>query len=296
MALSRGHSTAADGTFSAGGAIAWDAAHAVSGVTSGGIPYFSSTTAEASSGLLTASAILLGGGAGAAPTALGSLGTTTTILHGNAAGAPTFGAVSLTADVSGILPTANGGTGIAYFTAAGPTVARVYTFPDAAASISILGAETWTGDKTMAENVGLVLDAALSADGKYSGIVEAGTAGAALAFGELCYLQTADSRWEKSQAAAAQIATANLKLGMCVLAAAGDGSATTMLLFGKIRADSLFPTMTIGAPAYMSAATAGVITSTAPTGTTDFTVRKVGFANTADELFFNPSNDYVTLA
>ena len=42
---------------------------------------------------------------------LSSLGTTTTLLHGNAAGAPTFAAVSLTADVSGILPEANGGTG-----------------------------------------------------------------------------------------------------------------------------------------------------------------------------------------
>ena len=79
--------------------------------TSGGIPYFSSGTAWASSGVLTASRIVLGGGAGAAPTVLGSLGTTTTVLHGNAAGAPTFGAVSLTADVSGILPIANGGTG-----------------------------------------------------------------------------------------------------------------------------------------------------------------------------------------
>jgi hypothetical protein len=36
-------------------------------------------------------------------------GTTTTVLHGNAAGAPTYSAVSLTADVSGVLPTANGG-------------------------------------------------------------------------------------------------------------------------------------------------------------------------------------------
>jgi hypothetical protein len=41
---------------------------------------------------------------------LGSLGTTTTVLHGNAAGAPSFGAVVLTTDVSGILPLANGGT------------------------------------------------------------------------------------------------------------------------------------------------------------------------------------------
>lgn len=38
---------------------------------------------------------------------LGSLGTTTTILHGNAAGLPSFGAVSLTADVTGNLPVAN---------------------------------------------------------------------------------------------------------------------------------------------------------------------------------------------
>lgn len=40
-----------------------------------------------------------------------NLGTTTTVLHGNAAGSPTFSAVSLTADVSGILPSANGGAG-----------------------------------------------------------------------------------------------------------------------------------------------------------------------------------------
>jgi hypothetical protein len=42
----------------------------------------------------------------------GAAGTTTTVLHGNASGAPTYSAVSLTADVSGILPTANGGTGL----------------------------------------------------------------------------------------------------------------------------------------------------------------------------------------
>jgi hypothetical protein len=37
-------------------------------------------------------------------------GTTTTVLHGNAAGNPSWGAVSLTADVSGILAVAEGGT------------------------------------------------------------------------------------------------------------------------------------------------------------------------------------------
>lgn len=78
--------------------------------TSGGIPYFDSSSSWASSAALLVNRLVLGGGAGAAPTVLGSLGTTTTVLHGNAAGAPTFGAVSLTADVSGVTPIANGGT------------------------------------------------------------------------------------------------------------------------------------------------------------------------------------------
>ncbi len=48
---------------------------------------------------------------------------------------PAWAQVDLTNGVTGILPTANGGTGIAFFTAAGPTIARVYTFPDAAATV-----------------------------------------------------------------------------------------------------------------------------------------------------------------
>lgn len=47
-------------------------------------------------------------------------GTTTTVLHGNAAGAPSYSAVSLTADVSGVLPVPNGGTGDSSFTAYAP--------------------------------------------------------------------------------------------------------------------------------------------------------------------------------
>lgn len=87
--------------------------------TSGGIPYFNAATTLASSGVLTANRLVLGGGAGAAPTIVASLGATTTVLHGNAAGAPTFGAVVLTTDVSGLLPVANGGTALASGTSGG---------------------------------------------------------------------------------------------------------------------------------------------------------------------------------
>ena len=97
------------------GAATWAVTQGGTGLTSGtsgGILGFTASTTLASSVALTASALVLGGGAGATPTPMASLGTTTTVLHGNAAGAPTFGAVSLTADVSGTLPVANGGTNV----------------------------------------------------------------------------------------------------------------------------------------------------------------------------------------
>ena len=69
-------------------------------------------------GTLTANRLVIGAGTTAVDI-VGSLGTTTTVLHGNAAGAPTFGAVALAADVSGTLPVANGGTGLTAGTSGG---------------------------------------------------------------------------------------------------------------------------------------------------------------------------------
>ena len=67
------------------------------------------TTCVTSAASLTSNQLVIGQGSQGSAT-LGSLGTTTTLLHGNAAGAPTFAAVSMTADVSGTLPLVNGGT------------------------------------------------------------------------------------------------------------------------------------------------------------------------------------------
>lgn len=64
---------------------------------------FTCTTCTTNAAALTTNQLVIGGGSQAVST-LGSLGTTTTVLHGNAGGAPSFGAVSLTADVSGDLP------------------------------------------------------------------------------------------------------------------------------------------------------------------------------------------------
>ena len=150
---------------------------------------------------------------------------------------------------------------------------------------------TINGDITLTENNSITLVTNLTADGKFSGVTEAGTAGAALAFGDVIYLAAADSRWELTDASA--IATSgDVKVGICVLAAAGDGSATEILLYGTIRADANFPALTISAPVHISE-TAGDVVVAAPT-TTDSVTRRLGFAITADSMLFNPSNDYYT--
>lgn len=69
-------------------------------------------TCTTNSTAATVNAIMLGGG-GQVISALGSLGTFGTVLHGNPTGAPTFGAVNLGTDVLGNLGVGNlnGGTG-----------------------------------------------------------------------------------------------------------------------------------------------------------------------------------------
>jgi len=94
----------------------------LTGGTQGGIPYFNSATSLASTSTLNNYAIVFGGGLTAPPATGVGLGTSTQVLHGNASGYPTWGAVSLTSDVTGILPIANGGSGITSAGAAGTVV------------------------------------------------------------------------------------------------------------------------------------------------------------------------------
>lgn len=65
---------------------------------------------------LSGSSIMVSNGTGIVQ---GAAGTTSTVLHGNAAGAPTYGAVALASEVSGTLGVANGGSGATTLTANG---------------------------------------------------------------------------------------------------------------------------------------------------------------------------------
>lgn len=130
------------------------------------------------------------------------------------------------------------------------------------------------------------------ANGGYDGIIEAGTAGTVLAFGELCYLNNNDSRWELADANDGD--SYDKKLGICVLPADADGYPTKMLLMGKVRADNAFPTLIVGGAVYMSETT-GAISSSKPT-TTGAAHRVIGYGDTADQLYFQPDGRFHTVS
>ena len=168
------------------------------------------------------------------------------------------------------------------------------TVPSAKATKSALDAKlslaggTMTGDIQLGET-DIKLDATLSGDEKWSGIVIAGTAGATLAVGDVCYLASS-GKWLLNDGILDGTDTGFSKqLGICVLAGA-DTEPTEMLVYGKVRS-AAFPAFTIGSPVYLDD-TAGDLTVTQPS-TANFAIRIVGFAITAEDLFFNPSNDYI---
>jgi hypothetical protein len=150
-----------------------------------------------------------------------------------------------------------------------------------------------SGKVTLEENASIALDPAGSADGKYSGITVTGTAGYAQAFGDVVYKDPTDSRWELCDADSAPGNDGDSHGVIGMVAVAGtDGNACTILLQGIIRADAKFPTFVINGAIYVSG-TAGAVTQTAPTTYYSTVMRVVGFALTADEMYFNPSQPLI---
>jgi len=152
-----------------------------------------------------------------------------------------------------------------------------------------LAGGTMTGDIQLGET-DIKLDAVLSADEKWSGITMAGTAGATLAVGDICFLQTADSKWELVDGILDGTDLGfKLQLGICVLAANAD-AATEILTYGKVRS-AAFPAFTVGAPVYLSD-TAGDLVVAQPS-TENFAIRICGYAISETDLLWNPDNSYI---
>ena len=106
---------------------------------------------------------------------------------------------------------------------------------------------------------------------------------------DLVYLGSS-SKWLETDAD--QTSTSINLLGIALEAKTDTQAMNVALPGGFVRDDSW--AWTSGVPLYVGLEN-GAITATKPTGSGDV-VRTVGFAVTADVIFFNPSSDYVTLA
>jgi hypothetical protein len=149
--------------------------------TSGGIPYFSSTSTWASSGALTQYGVVYGGGAAGAPVAT-SAGATGEVLIGNTGAAPSWAALSSSAvtsisfgttgltpstatqgavSVAGTLVASNGGTGVATLTGlAYGNGTSAFTAATAAQIVSAISTTAVTNatNATNATNIGITDD------------------------------------------------------------------------------------------------------------------------------------------
>jgi hypothetical protein len=94
-------------------------------------------------GTFTAHGVLLGNGSSLLQTT--AVGATGTVLHGNSGADPTYSAVALTADVSGVLPESNGGTNQSTF-ALGDTL-----YSSAANTLSKLAGNTTSTKKFLTQ-------------------------------------------------------------------------------------------------------------------------------------------------
>jgi hypothetical protein len=171
--------------------------------------------------------------------------------------------------------------------------------PTAAATVYIKDAPTEAGQSSYAlwvDSGKVRVDEQLEfnsapADESVSGVTATFTAGEDLVRGEVVYFKASDSKMWKA------VATATGTMPVVAMAAE-DVSADAVgvfLLYGFIADNGSFPAYTVGGKIYAPEAETGsqnVPEQTAPDSDGDF-VQVLGYAVTANSLFFNPSNDVI---
>jgi hypothetical protein len=160
--------------------------------------------------------------------------------------------------------------------------------PVDATNTDIAVAAAVTASHTRNTDTIAVLDPAL-ADHAYSGVVISGTAGETLTIGQACYRKSDGLYWLAKADAIGTLPSVVLATAAVAASAVG-----TFLQYGLFRDDSLF-NWTVGGALYVSAATAGSMTQTAPSTTMQY-VQCVGEALSADIVKFNPNRVMVKIA
>ena len=137
----------------------------------------------------------------------------------------------------------------------------------------------------------LTIDTAI-ADEKCSGITAVFTAGESLVRGDVVYFKAADSKMHK-----VNMTAGNSEAIPAVAMAAADISADAVgkfLMQGVIHDAGTFPTYSVAGRLYAPEAE-GPPTQTKPSTDGDL-VQVIGWAITADKIYFNPSPDYIEVA
>jgi hypothetical protein len=146
--------------------------------------------------------------------------------------------------------------------------------------------------KTLLREFALPADGAGNYDGDIIkiGTNDGGGGGSTLTAGKIYYYHTNGS-WVATDSGDPSTAT-----GLLAVALGGDPDSDGMLLRGTVElSDNIVGTEALGSILYLDKATAGAVTTTAPTATGDI-VRVVGYALTtgdAKKIWFNPDNTWV---
>jgi hypothetical protein len=196
---------------------------------------------------------------------------------------------ALGSNVSGTLPVANGGTGATTHTANGVligegTSAMTTVAPSTSGNVLTSDGTDWTSASADALDGTPGTDH--TANGPQTNTFDSGYSSTIM---DLVYMGSG-GKWLEADADATGT---SINMLAVALEAKTDTQAMNVALPGSFVRDDTW-NWTIGVPLYVST-TLGAITATAPSGSGDV-VRTVGFAVTADIIYFNPSPDYLTVA